>query len=153
MCKCANVHHILIVSTLALLAYKLADAGFDVWLGNTRGNTWSRNHENHSPDGKEFWNFSFHELAIYDIPPMIEFALKKAGTTKLHLIGHSQGSTAIVAMLSELPAYNEKVQSAFLLAPAMYVSHPSPLVEFFAINSKPLSVSFCKSCRWRPPWP
>ena len=39
----------------------MADLGFDVWVGNTRGNTYSRNHITLDPDvdKRQFWDYEW----------------------------------------------------------------------------------------------
>lgn len=74
------------------LAYALADAGFDVWMGNVRGNRFSRNHSQLSPEGREFWRFSWDQMAEFDVPAMVEHALQTSG--RWHLEGGVRGSQA-----------------------------------------------------------
>lgn len=40
------------------LAFRLSDLGYDVWLGNTRGNIYSRKHAWLDIDTPEYWQFS-----------------------------------------------------------------------------------------------
>ncbi|XP_034952223.1 uncharacterized protein [Chelonus insularis] len=112
------------------ISYFLADAGYDVWLGNFRGNTYSRSHVKLSPEGSSFWNFTFHELGKYDYPAMIDYILNLTNKPTLTLIGHSMGGTTLVILLSERPEYNKKVHLAVALAPSVYWKKNDPVRSF-----------------------
>jgi pimeloyl-ACP methyl ester carboxylesterase len=112
------------------LAYLLADNGYDVWMGNARGNKHSTKHKQLSWDSNKFWNFSWHEIGYYDLPAMIDYTLNATNSSKAFYVGHSQGTTSLLALLSSRPDYNQKIIQAHLLAPAAFISHcPHPLAK------------------------
>jgi len=37
----------------------LANQGYDIWMGNSRGTMHSRNHTSRDPSSKDFWMFTF----------------------------------------------------------------------------------------------
>lgn len=112
------------------LAYLLADLGFDVWMGNARGNKHSRRHIKLEPSEAVFWDFSWHEIGLYDLPAMIDYVLNETDQVSLKYIGHSQGTTSFFVMASEKPEYNEKVSLMIALSPVAYMSNVrSPIVR------------------------
>lgn len=125
------------------IGFILADLGYDVWLSNLRGNTYSRHHTQMSNNDKEFWDFSFHEMAIFDIPAEIDFIYEHRKRTMgdvsdsdLIYVGHSMGTTALFAMLSEMPEYNERIKLFIALAPVAFMSHIKSPLRLLAPFSK-----------------
>ncbi|KAJ8922518.1 hypothetical protein NQ315_007548 [Exocentrus adspersus] len=114
------------------LALMLADLGYDVWLGNNRGNTWSRKHQTLDADkNSSYWDFSFDELSLYDTPAMIDHVLTVSRNKKLSYIGHSQGTTQFFALASHQPDYNDKIEVMMALSPVVYCGNMThPVVQF-----------------------
>lgn len=96
-------------------------------MGNFRGNRYSRRHrdrDNMDPDRnvRQYWDFSFHEKGVYDVPASIDLILEHTGQADLLYVGHSMGTTAFFVMLSERPAYNVKVRAMVALAPVSFMT-------------------------------
>ncbi|PCH36727.1 alpha/beta-hydrolase [Wolfiporia cocos MD-104 SS10] len=101
------------------LALTLSALGFDVWLGNNRGNKYSRKSVHHPPSSDAFWDYSIDEFAWADIPESIAYILRVTGEPSLSYIGFSQGTAQAFAALSVNHELNRNVNAFLALAPAM----------------------------------
>jgi lysosomal acid lipase/cholesteryl ester hydrolase len=101
------------------LPFELVERGYDVWLGNNRGNKYSKKSVHTAPTSTAFWNFSMDQFAFHDIPDSISYILSTTHQPSLSYIGFSQGTAQAFATLSIHPNLNEKVDVFIALAPAM----------------------------------
>lgn len=123
------------------LGYILADAGYDVWLGNVRGTRPARRLQAaHRP--AHYWSYSFHEIGLYDVPAMVDYALFAANRSqRLHYIGHSQGCTAFFIMLAMRPEYAQRIASMHALAPAVQMGRSRAVGPLLGSSSSSSSSS------------
>ncbi|KAJ2665082.1 cholesterol esterase [Coemansia sp. RSA 1200] len=101
-----------------ILPFRLAEAGYDVWLGNSRGNKYSYKHLRFTPEDRRFWDFSIDEIATIDVPTTIDFILKETDASSLTYIGFSQGTAQMFMALARNKGLNSKINHFIALAPA-----------------------------------
>ena len=83
------------------LPFLLLKEGYDIWMGNTRGNIFSSNHTQ-----SEFHEYSMDDLVQYDLPSMISLVKERTGK-KMSYIAHSQGSTIFLMLYMHNPSLTE----------------------------------------------
>ena len=128
-----------------------------MWLGNYRGNTYSRGHTTLNPDiDNDYWRFTWDEMAKYDLPTMLDYVMNVTGKEKIQYVGHSMGTTTFMALNTMDQSWADKVELAVLLAPIAYVEHmASPikyLVPFLGVIDVSLMADICPSRLYIPLW-
>ena len=102
-----------------------------------------------------FQSTSYHEMAVIDVPAVIDYILNETNKKDIIYIGHSMGTTISYILLSTRPEYNEKIRLVISMAPVAFWHDPLPssiqglrqfipaaLVEYRIYNIKFLFIVF-----------
>jgi lysosomal acid lipase/cholesteryl ester hydrolase len=103
--------------------FVFADAGFDVWLGNARGCTYGLRHQTLSYKDTAFWQFTWDEMAKYDIPAQVNAVLSMTGQSQLYYMGHSEGTLVGFAEFSQDQDFAKKIKQFYALGPVATVKN------------------------------
>jgi len=130
------------------LAFILADKGYDVWMGNNRGNRYSTDNVYFPNTSAEYWAFSFDQMGSHDFPTMINYVRNNTGYPKIVYIGHSQGTLQAFAGLIDNPSIANMLDIFIAFGPVTTVKYItntflkiladlriSDLFEFFGVKS------------------
>lgn len=132
-----NGHHPLIYLLPSSSALLLHDQGYDVWLGNARGNTYSRTHSTLNSDSRSFWQFSWHEIGLYDLPTIVSHINRTTEAKQIDYIGHSQGVTTFLVMNILREEYQQYFRTVIAMSPIAFLNHlENPYLRFLAKNSE-----------------
>lgn len=118
------------------LPYYLSTLGYDVWFANARGNRYSRGHNNFLLNTTNYWDFSWQEIGLYDLPAIIDY-VRHQTNEPLNFIGHSMGGTALLVLLSSIPKYNDYLRMAILLGPLVYMKNVKGPLRIISMMTEP----------------
>lgn len=110
-----------LLNGLDSLPMRMALAGRDVWLGNSRGNKYGCVHDKLSPSEPAFWDYCLDDMAQKDLPASIDHILRVTGSPRLSYVGFSNGTAQLFACLASCPGVCEKIGTFVALSPALAI--------------------------------
>lgn len=116
---------------------QLAQQGYDVWIGESRGARYSNTHQTLNleldADKSAYWDFSYPEIGREDFPAMIDTIIQTRSYDecgKVTLVAHSGAANSAMVMATEL-GIDDKVGRVVTLAPCLQIN---PTNWFFPNN-------------------
>ncbi|RKP00236.1 hypothetical protein CXG81DRAFT_13482, partial [Caulochytrium protostelioides] len=102
------------------LALVLADAGYDVWLPNTRMHRLARCFRGPGGDnGAAAWDWDIEDLATDDFPAVLEYIRIVTQWERVTYLGYSQGACLALMGLALKPELNNSLRCCVALAAAL----------------------------------
>lgn len=115
----------------------LLENNFDVWLTNSRGNIFSTGHidplKNSTNHSSEYWNFTYSEMAKYDVPGNIKYILNYTNQENLYYIGHSQGTFQFYLAYTLYPEFLQKRVEKFVSIGTVFTLFHSVSSNFYSL--------------------
>eukprot|EP00697_Spironema_sp_BW2_P012880 gnl/Spiro4/29562_TR14483_c0_g1_i1.p1 gnl/Spiro4/29562_TR14483_c0_g1~~gnl/Spiro4/29562_TR14483_c0_g1_i1.p1 ORF type:complete len:391 (+),score=95.53 gnl/Spiro4/29562_TR14483_c0_g1_i1:66-1238(+) len=112
------------------LGFILSRAGYDVWLGNQRGNRFS----SRMADGGDYnWAFTMDEMARFDDEALLTYITNATSKPRISWVGHSRGTQQMFYGLSRYPHHANYLNLFVALAPVAWIGHARvPLIKDIA---------------------
>ena len=103
------------------IGFECAKRGYDVWLMDLRATLpYTYNHTTLDPDRDlEFWDFSFDDIAFFDLPKAIDYIRFNTKRRKIAMVGASLGNIEYFYLASKVPRFNQVVQPVVTMFPAI----------------------------------
>ena len=91
------------------ISFLLLKEGYDIWLGNVRGNLFtSHKTKDKNKLNGEFYEYSIDDFVQTDLPTMVNYVKAKTGVKKMSYIGHSQGTTMFFMLNMHNPSFAQE---------------------------------------------
>jgi len=98
------------------IVYKLLINGYDVWLGNNRGNEFTKQYNNN-----KIYNWSFQDMGYLDLTQIIKYinnnACNNQNNNGIIYIGISQGSMQFISLMSTYIEYQKYIKHSIWITP------------------------------------
>jgi hypothetical protein len=95
-----------------------------VWLGNNRGsfnNEPKKSRKDNKRSPKDFWNWSFSDMGLYDLPAFILKMKEVTKKPKISYVGYDNGATELLYALAhrEKDFFVKHLDKAIMMAPCV----------------------------------
>ena len=108
--------------------YYLLEKGQDCWLGNNRGSKYSLNHIDKDITQKDYYQYSFTEMGLFDLQSFYKQILKiykNNDEKQIFYFGHSEGTSQMFVALTDerTKKFTRKHTAAFVaISPVAYLT-------------------------------